>query len=310
MDISDLVLPIAAISIVGATLFFGWMFYRRYYRAVPPNRALVLFGGAPRGQESSANSNVMVGAPRIVVAGGVFVPPWSRGSDSLSLSPIDAEVRVLVAGPEEASGTAWELRLATQVKVPAEPRMLSKAAENLLGRSEPEVRALVVRTIEAVAPAVIRRELSGEARGDWDRLAAEIQAAVAPELVAIGLEVRMLSVTHLKLLSAQERSDSSALSTTSAPHLSRELLWASGDIGVRLRGVEVRLDRTERSLGLLGAEVMRLGRDTSQFPELPALQPYDSTGDEHSSRSSVRGSRDPASLGPGGATRPLLDAEG
>jgi len=310
MEFTELVLPASALGIAAVSLYLGWRFYRRYYQAVPPNRALVLFGEHRPGTQTAADSSVAVVAPRIVVGGGVFVPPWRRGSDSLSLSPLDVDARVIVSAAAEPLGSPWEVRLAAQVKIPSEPRMLAKAAENLLGRSEPEIRALVVRTIEAVAPAVVLHELTSDPHGDWDRLAAEVQAAVAPELVAMGLEVRMLSVTQLRRLSAQERVDPSSYALPSAQHLSRDLLWASGDRGVRLRGVEVRLDRTERSLGLLGAEVMRQGRDASQFPELPALQPYDSTGDERSSRSAARGSRETAAVESGGATRPLLDAEG
>ncbi|MGA7861274.1 MAG: SPFH domain-containing protein [Thermoplasmata archaeon] len=306
MEISDLILPLGAVGSLAVALYVGWKFYHRYYQAVPPNRALVLYGGSRSHGPSSTNQSVDLRLPRIVVGGGVFVPPWRQGSDLLSLSPLDADARVIFAGTDPTE-TPWEVRLAVQVKIPVDPRMLSTAAENLLGRSEPEIRALVVRTVEAIAPAVALRELSNDPGAGWDRLAAEIQAAVAPELVAMGLEIRTLSVTQLRHLSTQERTDVSAVG---APHMSRDLLWASGDLGVRLRGVETRLDRTERSLGLLGAEVMRQGKDSSQFPELPALQPYDSTGDERSSRPSIRGSRGAAGGGVGGATRPLLDAEG
>ncbi|MGC2288721.1 MAG: hypothetical protein WA688_02540, partial [Thermoplasmata archaeon] len=284
MEITHLALPLGIVGGFASALYVSWRIYRRYYQAVPPNRALVLYGGPRSPNPPSANQSVDLRTARIIVGGGVFVPPWRPGSDILSLSPMETEARVVVAAPGgELAEPPWEVRLALQVKIPSEPRMLATAAENLLGRTEPEIRALVVRTAEAIAPAVVRRELSTDPECGWDRLAAEIQAAVAPELVAVGLEVRTLSVTHLRRLSTQERAD---LSSMGVSHTSRELLWASGDLGVRLRGVEVRLDRTERSLGLLGAEVMRLGRDASQFPELPALQPYDSTGDERSSRPS------------------------
>jgi hypothetical protein len=308
MEFSSLILPLGVAGGLAIALYAGWRFYHRYYQAVPPNRALVLFGGPRPHGPATANSSVELRAPRIVVGGGVFVPPWRHGSDVLSLGPLDAEARVLVPAPGAESGEMpWDVRFALQVKIPAEARMLATAAENLLGRSEPEIRALVVRTVEAIAPAVILRELSEDPGVGWDRLAAEVQAAAAPELVAIGLEVRTLSVTNVRRLSTKERAEASVLG---APHTSRDLLWASGDLGVRLRGVEVRMDRIERSLGLLSAEVMRLGRDGSQFPELPALQPYDSTGDESSSRTFTRDPRGATGRGSGGATRPLLDTEG
>lgn len=304
MEILSLVPAIGAAGVLAVGLYGSWRFYRRYYQAVPPNRALVLYGGSRSHPTSAGNSSVDVRAPRIVVGGGVFVPPWRRGSDTLSLSPVDAEARIIVASANADSADApWEVRMAVQVKIPTDPRMLSAAAENLLGRTEPEIRVLVIRTVEAVAPAVVLRELAHDPGCSWDRLAAEIQAAVAPELVPLGLEVRTLSVTQLRRLSTQERSEAAASG------MSRELLWASGDLGVRLRGTEVRLERTERSLGLLGAEVMRLGKDGSKFPELPALQPYHSTEDERSSRPSTRRSRGASGDGTGDGSRPMLDAE-
>jgi hypothetical protein len=308
MELLSVVPALAAGGVLAVGLYASWRFYRRYYQAVPPNRALVLYGGARPHGSSSGSQLVDVRTPRIIVGGGVFVPPWRGGSETLSLSPVDAEARVIVGSAVgDAAEAPWEVRMAVQVKIPSDARMLSAAAENLLGRSEAEIRVLVIRTVEAVAPAVVLRELSQDPSTSWDRLAAEIQAAVAPELVALGLEVRTLSVTNLRRFSAQERADSAV---QSAPQMSRELLWASGDLGVRLRGTEVRLERTERSLGLLGAEVMKLGKDSSQFPELPTLQPYNSTEDERPARPPPRGSRRTAKDGSGGDPPPLLDAEG
>jgi hypothetical protein len=308
MEIVSLIPAFISGGVLTVGLYASWRFYRRYYQAVPPNRALVLYGGPRTQPASSANESVDVRTPRIVVGGGVFVPPWRRGSEFLSLSPLDADARVVVGSPTgDPTEAPWEVRISVQIKIPNEPKMLTTAAENLLGRTEAEIRVLVIRTVEAIAPAVVQRELSHDPEGGWDRLAAEIQAAVAPELVAVGLEVRTLSVTQLRRLTPQERADPAG---TTAAGLSRELLWASGDLGVRLRGTEVRLERTERSLGLLGAEVMRLGKDSSQFPELPALQPYNSNGDESSSRTSTRGSRRATGGDSGEGTRPMLDAEG
>ncbi len=307
MEFLSLVPAISAGGVLAVGLYASWRFYRQYYQAVPPNRALVLYGGPRSHNSTSGNQSVDVRTPRIIVGGGVFVPPWRRGSDTLSLSPVDAEARVIVGGAQaDVADAPWEVRMAVQVKIPSEPKMLAAAAENLLGRTETEIRVLVIRTAEAIAPAVVLRELSHDPSCSWDRLAAEIQAAVAPELVPLGLEVRTLSVTGLRRLSTQERTEGAA---QAAPQMSRELLWASGDLGVRLRGTEVRLERTERSLGLLGAEVMRLGEDSSKFPELPALQPFNSTEDERSSRPSARRSQRASGDGANGVTQPLLDAE-
>jgi hypothetical protein len=307
MEINYLIPIVGVAGGLAATLYASWRYYHRYYQAVPPNRALVLYGGRSSHPATSGDPSIEVRAPRILVGGGAFIPPWRHGSDNLSLSPIDCEARVIVGDSGgDAVAPPWEVRLTLQVKIPTEPRMLATAAENLLGRSEAEIQALVVRTVESIAPAVVLRELTNGFGIQWDRMAAEIQAAVAPELVAVGLEVRTLSVTLMQRVSPLERGETGNPGT---PQISLNIPRASGDLGVRLRGTEARLDRTERSLGLLGAEVMRLGRDGSKFPELPALQPYDSTVDENSSGPSPRSSRGTARRGTDGSSRPLLDAE-
>jgi len=230
-----------------------WAIYARCSVRVPPNRALVLYGRrAPRPSSESAfiPSDVTLRRPKIVVGGRAFVVPWDRGVGYLSLAPVAVDVTVRSMHALEGSrASGWEVRVQAQAKVPAEPGFLSVASENLLGKSDDEVRSLVARTLEGSIPAVLARIKPEDGEPDWDRLAAEIQACAAPDLVSMGLAVRTLSVTELHRVIPPAPTTALANADPPGPRLDA--------LGARLSGFDARLARTERGLRILGEEVLR-----------------------------------------------------
>jgi hypothetical protein len=265
-----------------------------------------------------------------VVGGSVFIAPWNRGVGHLSLEPlvVDLTVRSMHA-VEGGRASGWETRVRVQFKIPADPDLLVTASENLLGKTEEELRALVRHAVEGVVPAVLARLRPEPGEPDWERLASEIQASVASDLIALGLVVRTLSVTELHRISPTEHS--SAITPPPAVRSGSPPADFS-NLSPRLAHFDVRLARAERSLGIMGAEVVRLARantpwvdgptETSIFdtplgyagPEAtlasasPVDSPHDSMGGERSPRSGRRlgmgseGAREPGA-------RPLLDLE-
>lgn len=263
MGLDDLILPIAASCAAAATAGgLVWAIYARCYVTVPPNRALVLYGR--RSSKVPADSgippaDINVHRPRIVVGGGVFIAPWNKGVGRISLDPVSVDVSVRsmhVLDGTRASG--WDVRLQIQVKVPTEPGSLSRAAENLLGKTDEEIQSLIRRTVQAAVPAVLSRIPTDGGGPDWDHLAAEIQASVAPDLVAWGFIVQTLSVTELRRVLPVEGSTSLSIER-SIPH--------AGTIGDRdttnalLGGLDARLARTERNLGVVAAAIVRRNQE-------------------------------------------------
>lgn len=253
----------------GATGGLLWAIYARCFVPVPPNRALVLYGGRSRRARSDpgvAPPDVDVQHPRIVVGGGVFVAPWNKGVGRLSLDPVPLDLSVRSLHVMAGSRTAgWEVRLQVRARIPAEPGSLTRAAENLLGKTDEEVRTLLQRTVEGAVPSVLSRVRDDEGDPDWDRLAAEIQAGVAPELVPWGFVVQTLSVTELRHILPAD------LATSFPP--AKPVSWEGSPAGDRAQvaawwsGVESRLARTERNLATLGGLMARMRQESAAAGE-------------------------------------------
>ncbi len=256
----QLILPAATAGALGtAAAVLSWVVYTRFYVRPPPNRAVVLYGrttphaGSGRG---APTPTAEIRPPRIVVGGRVFVPPWNHSFGFLSLAPLDIDLAVrAVRATGGAAATGWEARLGAQVKIPADPTLLASAAENLLGKSADEVRALVRSAIEGAVPAILTRHGPGDAEPDWERLGSEIQAAVAADLVAVGLVVQALSVKQLLRINsgtAAAPPHPGTAPTTRAPELSPDADEPPS------AAVDLRLSRLERSVGVLGAQIDRV----------------------------------------------------
>ncbi len=277
MTFGDLLVPIAISGGLASAITFGaWRLFTRYYVPVPPNRALVLYGGRSSvlGQQNSDNAGrVELRPPRILVGGGAYVPPWRKGAGFLSLEPIDvdATVRVQPAGAN-VLGSGWEATLSVQVKIPAEPGMLRAAAENLLGKSLEEIRRVVGRAVEGATPPVLIRLGAEKAPEDWERLAAEIQASVARDLVVDGLVIRTLAIKELRRL-PESRGGSEGVAPSYIPSL--EFFSEASDPSNPFASIEASVGRFERRMA---AEAPRPPPLRVGFTPLSVPPPHDPSG--------------------------------
>jgi hypothetical protein len=205
---------------------------------------------------------VQVRRPRVVVGGSAFVAPWTRGVGYLSLGPIEADVTVRsIHGVAGGRASGWEARIHVRAGIPAESTTLLRAAENLLGKNEEEIRLLLRHAVEATVPAVLARLPSSGGDPDWERLAAELESSVAPDLVATGMVVQSLSITGLDAISPDENAPRALAPPTRATP-STLPSEASSDLGIGFR-----VSRAERNIAILSAEVARLGPEIRGVPE-------------------------------------------
>jgi hypothetical protein len=325
VSVQDLILTATEIALSGSiAVLFSWLVYTRFYLPVPPNRALVLFGhrAADARAEPGRQSQPEVRAPRIFVGGGVFVAPWNKGVGHLCLQPVDVELVVRATGAVVGGRTSgWETRIRVQAKIPTDSSLLATASENLLGKSEEELRAIVGRAVESVVPSVLARWRPEPGEADWDRLASEIQASVAPDLVQIGMVVRSLFVTELRDLTPGEsaRPISAWMAEKRMPSGKDEAAAAP-----QITQLNARIALAERNLGIMGAEVERLGRGTwpsvfdiplgyeGPLPTADSEDTSDLTHDSMGGERSPRSARTALAISDGEGVRvrrPLLDTE-
>jgi hypothetical protein len=254
----------AGAAAAGAAGILAWAIYARCNVSVPPNRALVLYGRKSRRTPVDLNgpsADIDVRPPRIVVGSGAFISPWNRGVGRLSLDPVSVDVSVRSLHALGGTGaTGWEVRLRVQAKIPAEPVLLSRAAENVLGKTDEEIQNLLRRTVEAAVPAVVSHLRGDSDEPDWDRLGAEVQASVAPDLLAWGFVVQTLSVIELRRIAPANPSSTIALSKPNPPP---ETFANRNGPSSLLGGLESRLAQTERNLALVGAVVSRMYQEVS-----------------------------------------------
>jgi hypothetical protein len=323
VELSSLILPAAAAGAVASgAAGAAWLLYSRFFVRPPPHRALVLFAeGArrPPGEPTGADRSVEIRSPRIVVGGSVFVAPWNRSFGYLSLAPVEVEVTVrALSAVSGGTASGWEARFGAVAKVPVDPPLLGIAAENLMGKGEEELRSVVRHAIENAVPSLLARLGPSDPAPDWDRLAAEVQAAAASDLVAVGLVLQSLSVRQLARIAP----------AAAAPPVARPALPRGGptvaEAEERLHvGVDLRLARLERSVGVLGAQIDLLVREGTaatvrglpgvrlEPPPAAAREPpalHDSMGGESPSRTRAPSTGRSAAPG-GGEPRTLLDTE-
>jgi hypothetical protein len=282
------------LAIAGSVVGFGgiasWLLYEIFYVAVPPNKALVLFGRRSRRAAGSADrrTDERPRAPRILIGGGAILAPWNKAFAYLPLAPIEVEATVrTVHSVEGGSAAGWEVTVAVQAKIPGEAVALRAAAENLIGLSPEELAAYVRRAVEASVPLVLARLGVGEAEPDWEQLGSEMQATVAPELVSSGLTLRSVAVRNLRRIAPGGGSSAPAGRARSVP--------PSAPAVTGTRDVDLRLARIERGLSTMGQQVDRWLRERppGSYEGDPILDPALTPGAAALDVPGSRGTYDP-----------------
>ncbi len=194
-----LLVAIAVGSALGLSAI-AWSLYSRFLVVAPPSRALVIFGrsSSRKTQRDAWGRASRIGSARYVVGGASFVFPWTHSYATLSLGTFDVDVPVratLLSSPEATKRA--DLHLGAQVKISSDPEGLRAAAENLLGKSEVELRALVRSVIEGHVHSVAARLSPHQVESERERVAAEVQVLAATDLVAMGLVVQSLALKEI-----------------------------------------------------------------------------------------------------------------
>lgn len=245
MDTGEIALLSAcAATLACALAFLTWAVYLHYLVIAPPNRALVIFGTRvprPSRQDGMGSGRGSAGAraARILVGGRAVIFRGARAYGSLFLGAMDMDVvvRGLRAG-DGPSSLRFDVHLGIQAKVSSEPEGLRAAAENLLGKNENEVRALIRSVVEEHLPSAMAQVSAERIEHESERLAAEVGVLASTDLIGMGIVVQSVGV--------KEVLPSAPSGSPAGNRLEAELERAVWELSARLRTSETRLEELER----------------------------------------------------------------
>jgi flotillin len=192
-------LLVVTLIVTVAMLALLLIYIKRFVR-VPPNKALVIFGGEPHRGVGRGNTL------RIVVGRGVFIPPVVKDYAFLPLEVKRVELNlegVKTAGLADAP--RFSIHAIALVKVSSETQSLQRAAEALLGKGDEEL----VRIAHPILETQLRRACSvlpWEALfSDLEKVSSTAAQGATAELMKVGLECRSLSLPTVEGLARYAR---------------------------------------------------------------------------------------------------------
>jgi flotillin len=169
-----------AILVVGLVL---WLIYRRRYRRIGPDEALIVYGRRARKERDGF---------RVIVGGGTFVTPFIEEADTFPLHAmqLDVQLRGVLAGdqrtPINVNGTAT-------VKVPVTPAereegfpTVRMAAGNFLGMSVSEIRDALTKVVSGHLRTIVAGLSVVDLYTDQARFTEDLKAKAADELQSLG----------------------------------------------------------------------------------------------------------------------------
>lgn len=176
----NILLIAAGVTVVGVIF---WLVYRRRYRRIGPDEALIVYGRRAKRDTDGF---------RVIVGGGTFVTPFIEEAETFPLHAMQLDVVLagVLAGeqrtPVNVNGTAT-------VKVPVNPQerqadfpTVRLAAGNFLGLSVDEIRDALTKVVAGHLRTIVAGLSVAELYGDQARFTEELKSKAADELQSLG----------------------------------------------------------------------------------------------------------------------------
>ena len=177
-----------AIMIIVVFLFMA-MWATRYVKG-SPNKVLIVSGRKIRLPDGTFRGY------RIVKGGGTFVLPILEKVDVLSLDVMTLEFNR--ARMRNAKGVTLIVDGAGQFKINGDDLSIATAAEQLLGKSEDEIKTLVRLVLEKHFGAVAGSSGAEDLSRDLDGYANRIQTAAGADLGKMGISLVSLLIREIR----------------------------------------------------------------------------------------------------------------
>ncbi len=238
-----LVNVVSAMFLVGIVTLVLWLVYRRRYRRIGPDEALIVYG-----RRSSKNKDGF----RVIVGGGTFVTPFIEEAEKFPLHAmqLDVQLQGVLAGdqrtPINVNGTAT-------VKVPVNPvereqdfPTVRMAASNFLGMSVDQIRDALTKVVSGHLRTIVAGLSVAELYGDQARFTEDLKSKAAAELNSLGY-------SFLSFVFESITDDNGYLDSLGVPEIERarrdaRIAQAESDKDASLREEAARLTKEQRRI--------------------------------------------------------------
>ncbi|MBW3561098.1 MAG: hypothetical protein KY437_01220 [Actinobacteria bacterium] len=243
--VSGIVTFFGVILGVGFLLLVAWLVYRRRYRRIGPDEALVVYGRRAKTDRDGF---------RIIVGGGTFVVPFIEEAERFALHAMQLDVQLIgvLAGdqrtPVNVNGTAT-------VKVPVTPDeradgfpSVRTAASNFLGMSVEQIRDALTKVVAGHLRTIVAGLSVVELYTDQARFTEDLKEKAAPELMALGY-------VFLSFVFESITDDNGYLEALGVPEIERarrdaRIAQANNDRDATLEEADARLEKEQRRISV------------------------------------------------------------
>ena len=220
-----------------------WLIYRRRYRRIGPDEALVVYGRRAKKDKDGF---------RVIVGGGTFVVPFIEEAEKFPLHAMQLDVQLLgvLAGdartPINVNGTAT-------VKVPVTPNERAEgfpsvrtAASNFLGLEVNAIRDALTKVVAGHLRTIVAGLSVVELYTDQAKFTEDLKAKAAAELQDLGY-------VFLSFVFESITDDNGYLDALGVPEIERarrdaRIAQADNDRDATLQEEQARLEKEERRI--------------------------------------------------------------
>jgi flotillin len=222
-----------------------WLIYRRRYRRIGPDEALIVYGRKAKRDRDGY---------RVIVGGGTFVTPFIEEAATFPLHAmqLDVQLRGVLAGdqrtPINVNGTATVKVPVTPAERESEFPIVRLAASNFLGMSVEEIRDALTKVVSGHLRTIVAGLSVVDLYTDQARFTEDLKAKAADELQSLGY-------SFLSFVFESITDENGYLDALGVPEIERarrdaRIAQADNDRDASLEEEDARLTKERRRLGV------------------------------------------------------------
>ncbi len=188
---------LVVVVVVGLVFVLGVFLalYSSRYKKVGPNEVLVISGRRHAAVDPVTGEKAMRNY-RIVKGGGAFIWPVLERVDDLSLEIMTIDV--VTPKVYTVQGVPITVDGVAQVKIRGDDTSIATASEQVLSKSQDEIRNVALQTLEGHLRAILGTLTVEEVYKDRDAFAARVQDVAAGDLANMGLSIVSFTIKDIR----------------------------------------------------------------------------------------------------------------